>query len=89
MYELFPKPDDWKGKILLLETSEAQPTPEHYRTLLAALKNTGIFGVISGILCGKPMDEKYNKEYNKIIVVIPFGVHAVVDTVKQTITFDK
>ena len=111
-YELFPKPEDWKGKILLLETSESQPTPEHYRTLLEALKNTEIFEVISGILCGKPMDEKYMEEYNRIIVevvdnknlpivtninvghatprcIIPFGVHAVVDTVKQTITFDK
>ena len=66
-YELFPDIDDWKGKILLLETSEEQPVPEHYRKMLETLKKTGIFGAVSGIICGKPMDEKYFDEYKKII----------------------
>lgn len=66
-YKLFPDLDDWKGKILLLETSEEQPSPEHYREMLLKLKKTGIFDVISGILCGKPMDEMYFTEYKQII----------------------
>ena len=66
-YELFPDIDDWKGKILLLETSEEQPSPEHYRIMLETLKKTGIFSVVSGIICGKPMDEKYFDAYKKII----------------------
>ncbi|SHI79934.1 S66 family peptidase [Pseudobutyrivibrio xylanivorans] len=66
-YKLFPDLEDWKGKILLLETSEEQPSPEHYREMLLTLKNTGIFEVISGVLCGKPMDEKYFAEYKQII----------------------
>jgi muramoyltetrapeptide carboxypeptidase LdcA involved in peptidoglycan recycling len=66
-YKLFPDLEDWKGKILLLETSEEQPSPEHYREMLLTLKNTGIFEVISGVLCGKPMDEKYFVEYKQII----------------------
>ncbi len=69
-YELFPTLDDWRGKILLLETSEEQPEPELYREMLAALKKTGIFDVISGVICGKPMDEKYYEEYNKIIIEV-------------------
>lgn len=69
-YRLFPDLEDWKGKILLLETSEEQPSPEHYREMLQTLKQTGIFGVISGILCGKPMDELYFEEYKKIIVEV-------------------
>jgi len=66
-YSLFPSLEDWRGKILLLETSEEQPSPEHYRTMLEALKATGVFGVVAGVLCGKPMDEHYFAEYRKII----------------------
>lgn len=69
-YKLFPSLEDWKGKILLLETSEEQPAPEKYRAMLTELRNTGIFGVLSGILAGKPMDEKYTEEYRKIIVEV-------------------
>ena len=69
-YGLFPYLEDWKGRILLLETCEEQPTPEHYREMLVALKKTGIFDVISGVLCGKPMDEVYFEEYKKIITEV-------------------
>lgn len=67
-YELFPTQEEWKGKILLLETSEEQPTPGKYRDMLIQLRSTGIFDVLSGILAGKPMDEKYAAEYQKIII---------------------
>lgn len=67
-YQLFPSPDDWNGKILLLETSDEQPAPEKYREMVLALKHTGIFERINGIICGKPMDEKYDDEYRKILV---------------------
>lgn len=69
-YELFPSADDWKGKILLLETSEEQPSPEKYSAMLYSLKQTGIFSKINGILVGKPMDEKYASEYKEILVKI-------------------
>lgn len=69
-YGLFPDLIEWKGKILLLETSEEQPVPELYRDMLIVLKNTGVFDVISGVLCGKPMDELYFEEYKKIIVEV-------------------
>ena len=109
-YNLFPALEDWRGKILLLETSEEQPNPKHYRKMLETLKATGIFKVVSGVICGKPMDELYFDEYKKIIVevidnpklsvaaninighatprcIIPFGVEAKVDVVKQIIRF--
>lgn len=69
-YGLFPGLDDWRDKILLLETSEEQPSPQHYRKMLEALKKTGIFQVVSGILCGKPMDERYFEEYKRIIAEV-------------------
>ena len=67
-YELFPPKEDWAGKILLLETCEEQPVPQLYRKMVQTLKKTGIFEVISGIICGKPMDELYFEEYKKILV---------------------
>ncbi len=67
-YSLFPTLEDWRGKILLLETSEEQPTEEKYREMLLALKATGVFEVVSGILLGKPMDELYMEDYSRIIV---------------------
>lgn len=69
-YSLFPSLEQWRGKILLLETSEEKPTPEKYRKMLETLKDTGIFEVISGILMGKPMDRTYMEEYNEIIVEV-------------------
>ena len=62
-YGIFPTLADWRGRILLLESSEEQPTPDTYRKSLQYLKETGIFGVISGVIAGKPMDEKYHAEY--------------------------
>lgn len=66
-YELFPRKEEWKGKILLLETSEEQSSPEHFEEMLLEIKKKGVFDVINGILLGKPMDEKYQEEYHEII----------------------
>ncbi len=67
-YALFPTLDDWTGRILLLETSEERSSPALYRDMLTALKNTGIFNVISGILMGKPQNEVYFEEYKRILM---------------------
>lgn len=66
-YGLFPKTRDWTGKILLLESSEEKMPPRTYRKAVTALKETGIFDVISGVLIGKPMDETYAGEYEEIL----------------------
>ncbi len=66
-YALFPKTEDWTGRILLLETSEEKKSPEKFRKALLTLKETGIFDVISGILMGKPMDETYAREYKRVL----------------------
>lgn len=67
-YGLFPDIEDWRGKILLLESSEEKMLPRKYRKAVAALKETGIFDVLSGVLIGKPMDETYAREYEDILV---------------------
>ncbi len=66
-YGLFPELDDWKGKILLLESSEEKSSPEHYKKMLCCLKEAGIFSVLSGVLVGKPADEVYFAEYKEIL----------------------
>lgn len=66
-YGLFPKTEDWAGRILLLETSEEKMSPQKFRKALLTLKETGIFDVISGVLMGKPMDETYAPEYKRIL----------------------
>lgn len=63
-------PEDRKGRVLLLESSEEQPTPEMYEKMLIALKDYGLFDAVSGVLVGKPMDEKYAEEYKKLLVSI-------------------
>ncbi|MBU3127875.1 LD-carboxypeptidase [Clostridium tagluense] len=65
-YRLFPTLNEWKNKILFIETCEEKPKPEVFEKELIALKDTGIFDVINGIIVGKPQDEQYYEEYKEI-----------------------
>lgn len=67
-YNLFPKLEDWTGRILLLETSEEKPTPELFRKMIQVLKGYGIFDVLAGVLVGKPQNETYYEEYKSILL---------------------
>ena len=67
-YALFPAPDSWQGRILLLESSEEKMKPDMFRTAIGRLKETGVFDAVNGVLFGKPMDEAYQAEYHRILV---------------------
>ena len=69
-YHLFPDTEDWKGRILLLESSEEKPSPEKYQQSLEYLKERGVFEAVSGVLVGKPMDETYAQEYRQLLVQV-------------------
>ena len=69
-YELFPSLEDWRGRILLLESSEEQPDPVRYRKMLEKLKHYGLFDVVSGVLVGKPMNAKYYEEYQQVLLSV-------------------
>lgn len=69
-YHLFPEAQEWKGKILLLETSEEKPAPGKYRKALEQLKNKGVFEAVNGVLAGKPMDETYAQEYKELLAEV-------------------
>ena len=69
-YRLFPDAKDWKGRILLLESSEGKPAPETYRQALEYLKETGVFSTVTGVLAGKPMDDTYAEEYKRLLTEV-------------------
>ena len=64
-YGLFPDAADWQGRILLLETSEEQMSPEKFSRALGFLKEAGVFKAVSGVLFGRPMDNVYREEYHR------------------------
>lgn len=67
-YGLFPSEEEWRGKILLLETSEEKMPPEKYARAVAYLRDAGVFGAVNGVLLGKPMDGTYDAEYREILL---------------------
>jgi muramoyltetrapeptide carboxypeptidase LdcA involved in peptidoglycan recycling len=69
-YHLFPDTEDWKGRILLLESSEEKMPPEKYRKALEYLKERGVFGAVSGVMVGKPMDGAFEEEYKELLVEV-------------------
>lgn len=69
-YGLFPDREEWKGKILLLESSEEKPEPQKYRKALEYIKDAGVFDVVSGVLVGKPMDNTYAAEYKALLTEV-------------------
>lgn len=64
--EIWPSRDEFKGKILFLETSEDKPSPDEVKWILRGLAAQGIFDVISGVIVGKPQDENYYEEYKSV-----------------------
>jgi muramoyltetrapeptide carboxypeptidase LdcA involved in peptidoglycan recycling len=68
--ELFPALDDFRDAILFLESSEEMPVPNN---LLYSLRTYGAMGIlerISGIVFGKPFDNKYYDEYREFYTVL-------------------
>lgn len=65
-YQIFPTPEQWKEKILFLETSDSVTSPEELEKMLMEFKNRGIFGFVRGLIIGKPIDEKYYEEYKEV-----------------------
>ena len=65
-YGIFPTEEEWKEKVLFLETSEATNPPEILEKMLMEFKNRNIFNLVKGIIIGKPMDEKYYNEYKEV-----------------------
>jgi len=65
-YNIFPTDDEWKEKILFLETSEERPAPEVLEKMLLEFKKRNILGLVKGVIVGKPIDETFYDEYKEI-----------------------
>ncbi len=68
--EIFPTPEQWKGAIMFIETSEDRPSPDFVKWILRGLAAQGILRVLSGIIVGKPQDEQYYEEYKASILKV-------------------
>ena len=65
-YNIFPTEDEWKEKVLFLETSELMATPEELEKMLMEFKKRNIFNLVKGLIVGKPINEKYYNEYKEV-----------------------
>jgi len=65
-YHILPTLEEWKEKILFLETSEEKISPEKLETILKYFKKEKILESVKGIIVGKPIDETYYEEYKKV-----------------------
>ena len=68
---IWPSKEEWRGKLLFIETSEVD-MPEHYLLwYLRGLAAQGIIDVVSGILVGKPARrskyEPYKEVWKKVV----------------------
>ncbi len=66
-YNVLPTLEEWKNSIMLIETGPAKMSPEKYRNIIKKFKEMGIMNQISGIICGKPVDEVYYEEYKQVL----------------------
>ena len=65
-YGIFPTEEEWKEKVLFLETSELTATPEELEIMLMEFKKRNIFNLVKGLIVGKPINEKYYDEYKDV-----------------------
>ena len=65
-YNILPTVDEWKEKILFIETSEEKMHPKKLELVLNYFKNNKILESVKGIIVGKPIDEIYYEEYKQV-----------------------
>lgn len=65
--KIWPSVEEWKDKILFIETSEEKPLPDNFKYFLRTMQAQGIIDAINGIIVGKPQNETYYEEYKEAI----------------------
>ena len=63
-------PNDWKGKIMFIETSEAKMAPDNFRWILRNYAASGILKNINALIVARPYDNLHWKEYDDIIMKV-------------------
>lgn len=67
---LWPALEDWRGKLLLLETSEWNMPPDLFAWILRGLQAQGILDVISGMIVGRPAFRDKEEPYKKLLLQV-------------------
>lgn len=67
---LWPSVEEWKGKLLLIETSEWNMPEEVLFWLLRNLQGQGVLNAISGIVVGKPAFQDKYESYKEIFTKV-------------------
>jgi len=68
--EIWPATSEWDNAILFLETSQDHPRPDDVTYILRGMAAQGLFKRISGIIFGKPVEEKYYDEYRQMLLKV-------------------
>ena len=73
-YDILPSIDEWKEKILFLETCEEKNSPEKIEKILNLFKEKKILESVKAVIVGKPMDEAYYEEYKDVYKKVFTGI---------------
>lgn len=65
-YGLFPTVDEWRNKIMFIETSENCMPPDKLVMILQKMDEMGIISTLNGIIVGKPQNENFYEEYKGV-----------------------
>jgi len=65
-YDILPTLEEWKEKVLFIETSEEKIVPEKLEKILNYFKNNKILESVKGVIVGKPIDETFYNEYKEV-----------------------
>lgn len=61
---------DWQDSIFFLETSEVMMQPMYFKWIMWNYAAQGVFHKIKAIILGRPYDNKFTEDYNKILLQI-------------------
>lgn len=71
--EIWPSKEEWKDKILFMETTELEPDCDSLTYILRGLNAQGVLSMINGIIVGKPHRGKYYEEYKDVLKKVVAG----------------
>ncbi len=65
-YGILPTIDEWRDKVLFIETCEEKIHPDKLEIILDFFKDNKILESVKGVIVGKPIDEVYYEEYKQV-----------------------
>lgn len=63
-------PEEWENSIMFLETSEEMMNPTNFKWIIRNYAAQGILHKINGLILGRPVGNRFTKEYNSILLQV-------------------